>query len=468
MRVFRMLPALPVVLLLLVGSSSSSSSSSSPYVLAFSAPTLLSQHRQRGSKTSASTQSLRASRSENNNNNNDNNIPDRRQFVRDLLFTPTAAAVVTACGTSSSQPLPAYGQVFFDPAMYGDQELRVGAVDSVRESVRRAILQNPQIAPSFYQLALLDGLSYKASTQEFGPDGSILKVLFTTGKGATDSYTKNLQTAALALIEAEQTLRRKNAISLPDAIAIAGAEAIESIGGPVLTVQLGRADTPKTGPVNTAVPLDLLSGNRSPAEVSDAFKAAGLTEREMTALLTGLMTLEIVEKTRSAADWKASSKPKFREAGKIGRMSEFKRLTEEDIAQAELEADPEYQDPDDGWYIADSFGTRDTRFGERLAQEDMDEKTFNKYLKELADATRKNGDLSKFGWVGTLVANSDSPTAQTWLAKYASSNLNYVKDLNTAFNSLTQLGAVYTGGKYENLLKNKPRKSLNDDDLKLF
>jgi hypothetical protein len=46
--------------------------------------------------------------------------------------------------------------------------------------------------------------------------------------------------------------------------------------------------------------------------------------------------------------------------------------------------------------------------------------------------------------------------------------LYYTKDLGTAFNAITQLGAVYTGGKYENLLKNKPRKTLNDDDLNLF
>jgi hypothetical protein len=59
------------------------------------------------------------------------------------------------------------------------------------------------------------------------------------------------------------------------------------------------------------------------------------------------------------------ARPKFREQG-VGRMSEFKQLTDEDIAdaalQAELESDPEYQDHDDGWYIADSFGTRESLF----------------------------------------------------------------------------------------------------------
>jgi len=391
---------------------------------------------------------------------------DRRQFGN-TLSASTLAALVTGTATTIVMPSRTNAQVFFDPAQYGDQELRVGAVDSVRESARRAILKNPAIAPSFYQLALLDGLSYKAATQEYGPDGSILKALFTTK--ATDEYTRNLQEAALSLIEAEKALKKKNAISLPDAIAIAGAEAIESIGGPVLTVQLGRADTPKNGKVNSDLPLDLLSGSRSPDEVAAAFHNAGVTDREMTAVLLGFLTLESVEKVRSVDDWRKSARPKFREPGKMGRMSEFRKLTDEDFAQAELENDPEYEDPDDGWYIADSFGTRDSRFGERLAKDEIDEKSFNKYVKELNDLAKKKGESAdKFGWIGQMLLDSSNPTSQTWIAKYAGSNLNFVKDISIAFNSITQLGAVYTGGKYENLLKNKPRKSLNDDGLNLF
>lgn len=382
---------------------------------------------------------------------------DRRHFGQ---------ALIGAALTSTLTPKSASAKVFMDPAMYGDQELRVGAVDSVRESVRRAILQNPKLAPSFYQLALLDGLSYDPTTQEYGPDGSIMKVVLTAT--SKDEYTQLLQEAALALIQAEKNLRRKNAISLPDAIAIAGAEAIESIGGPVLTVQLGRADTPKNGKVSS-LPLDLLSGQRSHQEVIEAFRKAGLTEREMTALLSGLLTLETVEKTRTEEDWRRSSRPKFREPGKMGRMSEFKPLTEEDIAQAELEADPEYEDPDDGWYIADSFGTRDSRFGDRLAKDDISEKTFNKYVKEVAESLKKkSADVAQYGWIAKLLTDGSNPTTGTWLSKYAGSNLSFTKDLSASFNSITQLGAVYTGGKYENLLKDRPRKSLNDDGLNLF
>lgn len=387
---------------------------------------------------------------------------DRRGFGNALVGT--AAATLWNANIAVT---PANAQVFFDPAMYGDQELRVGAVDSVRESVRRAILKNPQLAPSFYQLALLDGLSFDSKTQKYGPDGSILKVVLSTK--ADDAYTKNLQQACLTLIEAEKNLRKKVAITIADAIAIGGSQSIESIGGPVLAVQLGRADAPIKAPVSD-VPIDLFSGKRDFADVQNAFRNAGLTDREMTALLSGLLTLEYVEKTRTVEDWKQSARPRFREPGKMGRLSEFKPLTDDDIAQAELESDPEYEDPDDGWYIADSFGSRESRFGDRLAKDQINEKTFNKYLKDIAEKSKKQGPdaFEEYGWIAMLVMDKDSPTSSTWLNKYAGSNLSYIKDLSISYNSLTQLGAVYTGGKYENLLKNKPRKSLNDDDLKLF
>ena len=58
--------------------------------------------------------------------------------------------------------------MILDPQMYGDQENRVSTVDSLRESVRRAILLRPVLAPAFYILALMDGLSYDAKTKEGG------------------------------------------------------------------------------------------------------------------------------------------------------------------------------------------------------------------------------------------------------------------------------------------------------------
>ena len=398
---------------------------------------------------------------------------DRRNFGMTSVGWLTTGIIASLTGNS-----PANAEVFFDPAMYGDQELRVGTVDSVRERTRRAILKNPSLAPSFYQLALLDGLSFDATNQKYGPNGGVIYALLNSKEKDESGYIENLKSAAAVLIEAERDLKRKTAVSIADCIAIAGAEAIESIGGPVLPVQLGRMEVEKNKVQISSLPLDLLSGNRSIKEVKTAFKKAGLTEREMTALLSGLMTLQLVEKSRTTEDWKASVKPKFVERGKMGRMSDYKRLSEEDIQAALSDEQANEEDPDDGWYIADSFGGRDERFGQRLAKDTISEKTFNLYMKDLlksagATSSKKStatvsADTSKFGWIGQQILDPDTPICQSWLKKYADSNLYYVKDLSQSFNSITQLGAVYTGGKYENLLNNRPRKSLNSDDLNLF
>ena len=382
-------------------------------------------------------------------------LADRRNFL--------GTAAIAAGGLLL--PNSAQASIFLDPAMYGDQENRVAAVDTLREQVRRAILKNPELAPSFYQLSLLDGLTYNAQTGKGGPDGGALRLALNSKN--TDSYTKNLQAACNTLIESAIALKKYTAITIPDAVAIAGAEALHSIGGPTLPVQLGRIEGPRGNLPD--ISLDLLSGKAAPDDVIQAFRRSGLTEREMTALLGGLFTVDSVQKTRSTEDWKASMKPKFVERGKMGRMSDYKRLTDEDLATTE--EDDYDEDPDDGWYIADSFGTKKDAFGARIGNDEIDEKSFNKYLKELNDATNpKKGktpaNTAQFGWIATVLLDKDAPASRAWLNKYASSNLSYLKDLGVSFNSVTQLGAEYTGGKYENLLKNKPRKSLNDDDLR--
>jgi hypothetical protein len=355
---------------------------------------------------------------------------------------------------------PASATVYLDPAMYGDQENRVAAVDTLREKVRQAILKRPALAVSFFQLALLDGLSFDTTTKQFGPDGSVVKSVLSSS--TKDVYMTNLQEACNVLIAASVSLKKYTAITIPDAVAIAGAEAIESIGGPVLSVQLGRTEGPKGGPL-PSIDLAVFNGKASPKQVQNVFRNAGLTDREMTTLLGALLTLENVP----TAAVQPKARAKYVERGKMGRMSDYKKLTDEDFnAMAE---DDYAEDPDDGWYIADSFGTRDQAFGQQVSA-GIDQKSFNKYLKDLNGASMKKGGtggVEQLGWIGAVLLDSENPTAQSWVNKYGSSNLSYLKDLGIAYNAVTQLGGEFTGGKYENLLKNKPRKTLNDDDLGL-
>jgi len=393
---------------------------------------------------------------------------DRRAFLADSVLS--LAGGLAAAAAIVVDPSPAYARVFLDPAMYGDQELRVSAVDSLRESVRRALLQKPPLAPYFLELALLDSLSYDVGTNEGGPDGSVIKaVMESRDSGA---HAAALRECATVLIEAKKNLKRLSSITIADAVALAGAEAVAAVGGPVLPTQLGRTDASPSSPIPRGMPpLNLLTGEVDNAVVYEAFRTSGLTEREMTALLGCLLSIDSIEKATPGGDWKANSKPKFREAGKMGRMSEFKALSDEDIA-SELAKDGADDDVDegesytvsgdDGWYIADTFGGADDKFGKRVSKEKPE---LSMALRNLAKTTSAT---TQYSWIVGLLLSKDLPTAQSWVTKYGSKPLLYEKDLKVAYNALTQLGGEYTGGKYESLLKNKKRKTLNDDDLEFL
>merc|ERR1712127_1183423 len=278
--------------------------------------------------------------------------------------------------------------------------------------------------PTFLELALLDSLSYDVATNEGGPDGSIIKAVMNSKE--TDAHTKALQECAVVLKDAQKNLKRLSSITIADAVALAGAEAVNAVGGPILPTQLGRMDSAAKAPVPASMPpLNLFTGEVGNDIVADTFRAAG----------------------------------------KIGRMSDFKRLTDDDI-EAELAKDGADDDEesytvsgDDGWYIADTFGTADSRFGKSLTSDKPQLSAVFKTLSKTAAAS------PQYSWVGDLLTSKDVPTAQSWAQKYGSKPLLYEKDLKVAYNAATQLGGEFTGGKYENLLKNKKRKTLNDDEL---
>lgn len=408
-------------------------------------------------RSASSSSSSALSSMEGNDGNN-----DRRSFLAESVATLAAGMSIVV-----SDPSSASARVYLDPAMYGDQELRVSAVDSLRESVRRALLQKPALTPYFLELALLDSLSFDATTNEGGPDGSIIKAVMSSKD--TDAHTKVLQECASVLIESKKNLKKLSSITIADAVALSGAEAVNAVGGPILPTQLGRTDCAQKAPIPSSMPpLDLFTGNVDFEVVADVFRTSGLTEREMTALLGCLLSVDSIRKATPEGDWKQNSKPKFREAGKIGRMSDFKKLSDEDI-EAELAKDGMDDDEesytvsgDDGWYIADTFGTADDRFGKRVSSE---KPNISSALKNLSKVTP---ETTQYSWIKDFLLSKDLPTAQSYVQKYGSKPLLYEKDLKVVYNSVTQLGGEYTGGKYESLLKNKKRKTLNDDELEFL
>jgi len=385
-------------------------------------------------------------------------VLSRKGFMSRLAEVSGAGLLVSLGGGEE-----AGATVYLDPAMYGDQELRVSAVDSLRESVRRAVLQDPSLTPAFYQLALLDGLSFNTASGNGGPDGTIVRTMLASKDTSDDVLL--LKKACEVLLDSCKKLKRLSSITVADAVALAGAQSVESVGGPVLSVQLGRTDAAPNAPLSP-LPVNLLSSSGNPQDVAKAFRAAGMTEREMVALLGLLLTLDLVDKTAANGDWKKSDKAQFRERGKMGRMSEFKKLSDEDIQKAlDSEFDEDDEDEPEEDYIADTFGTRDQAFGSRVSAKTK-KQDFNRFLKDLmkqSPAQVSSPDFKDtYGWIGALILDKNNPTIYTWLQKYAAGDLIWRKDLGVAYNAVTQLGAEFTGGKYENLLKNRPRKSLND------
>ena len=59
--------------------------------------------------------------------------------------------------------------------------------------------------PAFYQLALLDGLSFNAKEQKYGPNGGVIYAVLNTKEKETE-YISNLKDAAEVLIQAEKDL----------------------------------------------------------------------------------------------------------------------------------------------------------------------------------------------------------------------------------------------------------------------
>ena len=102
-------------------------------------------------------------------------------------------------------PSPASGLVFFDPDRYGDKELKIAAVNKIRQNVRDVIVAQPELAPQFLQLAIQDGLTYNAKDQRGGPDGSIISAILSKDSPADLAF---LKTASEVLVNLKAKLKK--------------------------------------------------------------------------------------------------------------------------------------------------------------------------------------------------------------------------------------------------------------------
>jgi len=385
-------------------------------------------------------------------------------------------------------PLPSRAVVFLDPARYGDQELKNAAIAKCRTRVREAIVKEPTFASRFFLLALLDGLSFEEKTGRGGPDATVAASIQLPGP----EYAE-LREALGVLTESQKALKRTNALTLADLVALAGAEAVAAVGGPEISVQLGRTDADdlndkvkavRAGGKKAASQYDCapaidLEKRDDPKIVLAAFGKAGFTEREATALLGTLAVLDNAATLASSASASSSTttteqdRGAAKQRGKIGRYSDGGAEKKPKAAQplfdlygtadGDEDAIVDKMDGDiDDFYIADAFGSRKEAYGRRVGSSAsaagtsggaISEATFNQYFAVLQE------DNEPATWVDNALL-ADSQT-KVWVNKYSTERLTYLKDLAKTFYRITEVGAEYTGGKYAALLDNRAPKKLS-------
>ena len=360
--------------------------------------------------------------------------------------------------------------VYLDPARYGDQELKNAAIAKCRTRVRDVIAKDPSLACSFFLLALLDGLSYDEKTRRGGPDGMVAASIQLPGRAYAE-----LRDVVDLLQESQRALKRTNALTLADLIALSGAESLAAVGGPEISVQLGRTDNPELlnsikavskGGLKEAQARGIAPAfdveEASPADIVKAFRRSGFTEREAAALLGALAILQGDDVVNAKAV-KKEDKGTAKARGKMGRGEKASTNyaidlygTNEGTEEASVD---KFEGDIDEFYIADAFGSRKEAYGRRVGGASSSVDNFNQIFQDVM-ADQKKGKKGSTPVESALLLDQN---IQIWVQKYAAERLTFLKDLDKSFYRITQVGAQYTGGKYAALLDNKPVKKLSTD-----
>lgn len=303
-----------------------------------------------------------------------------------MPFTIASSAVLSGTDRANAATT-------IDIQRYGDKELKIAAINKIKQLLRNELIQNPKGASDWIKLAISDAVSYNAATDAGGPDASIQY------DDALLSKNQGLK-KALATCKAirKQTLKTTE-VTLADVIAYAGAEAIEASGGPRIQVQIGRYDAGKMAP-DANPHLSWAEG-----DLSSAIAASGLGVKDAVVLLAAI---ENVDKASEAA-----------EGGKA-------------VARVDPDDDDDELFPADGGiFIPQTFGSQKAMFGELLTKAPFDATVFKDSKGALASLIQKDA------------------AAKSLANKYASKNgdLLFRSDLAATYVKLTIVGASLTGAK---------------------
>ena len=285
-------------------------------------------------------------------------------------------------------PSRSSAKVYFDLDTYGDKELKIATVNKIKQKLRNLILQNIELAPVLFQLAISDALGYDIKTDEGGPDASI--------KFEVDVNNKEFIEAIAAIESIKKDLSRTNSVSSSDLISFGGGEVLESVGGSRTTVQVGRYDAKKE---NERICSS--NWNENNKCVIDAFYNSGMEAQDIALIL--------------------------------GSLGEIKRIVAETIEESNKDKsiDTEDEDADDSWQnnVPSTFGERSQIYGKRVGKADFG----NKYLSQLLQT---GGDT-----LGKLLLAD--PKIKVYVQKYATNEAQFKSDVPGAYNKLTTLGQAF-------------------------
>jgi len=294
---------------------------------------------------------------------------------------------------------PAQAKTFIDTEVYGDKELKIATVNKLKQKLRNAINADETVAADLLKLAINDALGYDISDESGGPNGS---VNFEKDR----DENKSLKKAIDLVNQIKKELLRTNTCSLADIVAFGGAEALETVGCPRVTVQVGRADAKVSDTKSNSICWQAEEGilpENYKSVTLNAFKSSGLDARDIVLILGGL--------------------------GEINRVSDETRKDRE--AAAKTDDDDESFEPEP--FVPSSFGARDAMYGAKMGKADFGGKYFQSILK---------GKTAKNDPFGRLLV--DEPAMKALVQKYATNELAFKQELAEAYLKMTLLGAAYS------------------------
>lgn len=305
-------------------------------------------------------------------------------------------------------PRVAIANVNVDIDKYGDKEMKVSAINRLKQNLRNQLGQDPMLIPAFAVLPVMDALSYDAAKATGGPDGSIIFEMDRPENAALAN--------AFAAVQAVK--ERQKELSYADIFAFCGAVAVEVTGGPRIKVQIGREDAEER---DTSGIYNSLTASTDFATLKAALQRSGRkAARDAVLLHCALQAMtDIATKQNAVLLAKKEEEDPYAESlfGDGGDLT-YGAVTKKGKSAILVDS------------TVSSLKIKGSKFD-------------SSYIKALLQAQKSSPDsLSTYD--KAVLAD---PECQPWITKYAENNRAFVNDYGDCFESLTLLGSKFEQAK---------------------